>query len=248
MAKIFVDNTDNTVVGVDKFHFSVLETDTPDYIKYGDMYDVPGSIEISATPTVVSESLYADNVAVIVYTATSGVEVTVERTNLPDEILAVLLGNQVDGAIRHVNSGAKSPYVGIAWRQSYSDGSYGYVKLFKGKFQEPENISRTREEGIEFQTRTLTGSFTETRFRHTNGDEEFPLMMIGVTENHPDYDGEGDTWFDQIFETTAAKWEAGKTYGKGNYVEHDGTIYRATVSHEASSDFASDKANWEEVK
>lgn len=244
-AKSYIDKTDNTIVGVDKFHFSELLYDYPDLLKYGDMYDFPGTIEISATPENVNETLYADNAAVIVYTATSAFDVTVERTNLPEEVLAQLLGNAQEGAIRHVNSAAKPPYVGIAWRQLYSDGTYGYVKLFKGKFQEPDNVGRTREDGIDFQTRTIEGRFAETRYVHTTDeDKQFPLMMMGVIENDENYDDEGDTWFDEIFPAQVAEWKTGTNYARGNHVIEDDVIYRAIVGHKASAAFDTDEANW----
>lgn len=244
-AKSYVDKTDNTIVGVDKFHFSVLLNDYPDLLQYGDIYDYPGTIEISATPENVSETLYADNSAVIVYTATSAFDVSLERTNLSDEILAILLGSEVEGAVRHVNSVAKPPYVGIAWRQTYSDGSYGYIKLLKGKFQEPESVSRTREDGVDFQTRTIEGKFTETRFEYEPvGGNKFPLMMMSVMENDEQYDNEGDTWFDEIFPTQVSEWVTGTNYARGNHVINENEIYRAIVGHTSGTTFDSDTANW----
>lgn len=247
-AKSYVDKTDNTVVGVDKFHFSVLENDYPDLLQYGDIYDYPGTIEISATPENVNETLYADNSAVIVYTATSAYDVSIERTNLSDEILAILLGNETEGAIRYVSTVSKPPYVGIAWRQTYSDGTYGYVKLLKGKFEEPETTDRTREDGVDFQTRTLEGRFSATRYEYTTpGGKTFPLMKMSVIENDELYDDEGDTWFDEIFPLQADEWTKSTVYGRGNHVVHEDKIYRALVSHTAGSDFTTDKSNWVEL-
>lgn len=248
MPKVYVDKTNTTIVGVDNFHFSVVENDYPDFIQYGEMYNYPGSIEITATPENINETLYADNTAVIVYTATSSVAVSLERTNLNDDILAVLMGSAKEGAIRHINSAAKSPYVGIAWRQTYSDGTYGWVKLFKGKFQEPANAARTREDSVDFQTRTLEGTFGETRFLQTFDGKAYPLLMASVTENAEGYVAEGDTWFDEILPTTAKAWTASTAYGRGNHVSHDGKFYRAVTSHTSSEAFATDTANWAEVE
>lgn len=247
-AKSYVDKTDNTVVGVDKFHFSVLENDYPDLLQYGDMYDYPGTIEITATPENVNETLYADNAAVIVYTATSAYDVSIERTNLSDEILAILLGNETDGAVRHVSTTSNPPYVGIAWRQTYSDGTYGYVKLLKGKFQEPDTTDRTREDGVDFQTRTLEGRFSATRYEHSlDNGKTFPLMKMSVIENDELYGGEGDDWFNEIFPTQVSEWKTGTVYGRGNHVIEEGDIYRAVVGHTAGETFVSDTDNWVKI-
>lgn len=201
--KKYIEGTDRALVGIDKFHYSVLKKDTPKALEYGDMVELPNTIEASVNPNAITASLYADNKAAISYAAIGNVDVSLTKTYIPNSVLAELLGSPKAGAVRHITSGANSPYVGIAWRQVYSDGKYAYVKLHKGKFSEPEATAHTKEESIEFQTSQINAQFVATAFELEGTDSagksiKFPILMSVVDEMDADYADEGETWFDSM--------------------------------------------------
>lgn len=199
----FIEDTDRALIGIDKFHYARLEKDTPEELTYGEMTHLPNTIEISVTTNAAVESLYADNKPAIVYSTMGNIEVSIERTTIPNEVLSEWVGSPMDGGTRHITSIQDSPYFGVAWRQVYSDGKYGYVKLYKGKFSEPDKTATTKGESIEFQTSEIQAQFAATTHEiegEVNGKtQKFPLLMSVAEEDSPSYTNEGETWFDAMY-------------------------------------------------
>lgn len=245
MATVYIEQTDKTISGIDKLHFSIQEHDRVDFIKYGDMYRFPNTTEITVTPNVSSETFYADDSPVITYAATGDVAVSITQAHLPQLVLATLLGSPVDGAVRHLTSTAKAPYVGIAFRVTMSDDTYQFVKLYKGKFQEPEMTATTKEGSISFQPRTINATFIATSFEKEVGGKTHKLIMSAVDESAEGYKQEGDTWFDSIHEATAPAFVPSASYGKGAVVLHEGKFYRAKATFTATETFV--ESDWEEI-
>ena len=203
MTTKFIENTDRALIGIDKFHYAKLEKDTPAELTYGDMVEFQNTIELSVTTNAEVASLYADNKPAIVYTTMGNIELAMTKTVIPNEVLAEWLGSPMEGGVRHITSAQNSPYYGVAWRQLYSDGKYAYVKLYKGKFTEPDKTATTKEESIEFQTAEITAQFAATTHEvkgEVDGKERsFPLLMSIAEEDSPSYTDEGSTWFDAMY-------------------------------------------------
>lgn len=206
MTTKFVKNTDRTIIGVDNLHYSVLKSDTPEELTYGEMVKFPNTIEISVTVNSETNTLYADNKPAIIYSNIGNVEVSIDKTTIPNSTLGELLGSPMDGGVRHITSTGDSPYVGIAWRQVFSDGKYAYLKLFKGKFSEPDRAARTKEESVDFQTQQITAQFAATNHEIEGKDgDKFPLLMAVAEEEDENYADEGKTWFNAMFPVSGAE-------------------------------------------
>lgn len=241
-----IANTARALIGLDKFHFSVMYADFQDLLVYGDMVSVPETIELNVNTNSQAAVLFADNKPAIAYTTVGVVEVSITKATLPNEFLATLLGNRKVGGVRHITSDQTSPYVGIAWRQLYSDGSYAYVKLFKGKFMEPEMNTRTKEDGVEFQTREIMANFIATSYQEEDDDtEKFSLLMATTDETDPSYTNEGTTWFDNIIAPMYVAWATATVYSVNEAVTNGGNIYRCIEAHTAAATFVTDVAKWE---
>lgn len=236
-----IANTDRVIIGVDEFHYAKLFKDDSSALQHGTVKRFPLTIEINVNTNSATETLFADNQPAIVYTTIGVVEVTMNRTNLPNEFLSDALGSPVDGGIRYATSTQIAPYVGIAWRQLYSDGTYAYVKLYKGKFSEPEHNAKTKEDGVEFQTREIMGNFVSTLFKHTVNTVDFPLLMAIADETDAGYVAEGDTWFDYIFANPLA-WVTATPYVVDNVRSYDGTVYACIENHTSTASF--DPTKW----
>lgn len=247
MADRTVSNTARALIGLDKFHYSVLLDDNAGGLIYGGMVAVPETIEANINTNSQSATLFADNKPAITYTTVGVVELSLTKATLPNEFLSVVLGNKMVGAVRHTTSTQNAPYVGVAWRQLYSDGSYAYVKLFKGKFSEPELNTKTKEDGVEFQTRAITGNFIATTFEETADDAStFPLLMATTDETDPAYTNEGTTWFTAMTEVVPA-WVTGTVYAVNDAVINGGNVYKCITAHTAGATFLADTAKWDEL-
>lgn len=207
MSVKYIKGTDKAIIGVDNLHYAKNLTDAPTELTYGEMNSLPNTISISVAMNSTTETLYADNKAAIVYSSMGNVEVTMERTHLPEEVLAEWLGSTMEGGTRHINQEQNSPYYGIAWRNVFSDGTYAYIKLYKGKFTEPDKSVTTKGESIEFQTQEIVGNFVSTIYQHgvTEGAKKknISLLMSVADEGSEAYTDEGVTWFDTMFEPAA---------------------------------------------
>lgn len=247
MAKGYIDGTDKAIIGVDNFHYAKQLIDRPDVAIYGDIMKFPNIINATATPSAVEATLYADNKAVIQYTGVGNVAVSLEFASLPSQVAADLVGSPRTGAVKHTSGDQSAPYVGISWRQLYNTGEYSYVKLYKGQFQEPEVAAQTKGDSIEFQTRTLTGTFVSTAFEGTTGSTVFSYLMDTVDEADPLYADEGETWFDAFLEGTAPAWVTATRYVVGAVVTNAGKTYRCIKTHTSAATFSTDAANWSEL-
>lgn len=200
MAVTEITNTDRARVGVDKFHYAILTADTNAALTYGEFKAAPGTISIGVSLENVSGTLYADNKAVITYQSIGTATVTIERTTITDDMKKDIMGSPMVKSTRYVTPGTSSPYVGVAFRMLYSDGTYQYVKLYKGKFSEPELSVSTKGESIEFQTESIEGTFVSTIHEVNIGTAEaprlVPLMMATLDETTEGYlPAEGAAWF-----------------------------------------------------
>jgi phi13 family phage major tail protein len=198
-------DTQKVRIGVKNLHFAILNSDTASGLAYETPYKVPGLIKIDTTPGTNVDTLYADNKPAIVYSTVGSVEVSIEKDSLPDDLLAHILGRPTEGAVNYVTGNNNAPYVAVMFEQTYSDGTSSYVKLFKGKFTEPDNSNETKNGSVNFQTGTINGSFVATNFEKDFGSgKNEPLVMATVDESSADYAGEGLTWFDNVYEAEPA--------------------------------------------
>jgi len=190
--------------GVKNLHFAILNEDTQSNLAYATPVKVPGLIRIDVNPGSNIDTLYADNKASIVYSVVGSVEVTIEKDSLPDDLLAELLGRKKEGATNYVTNNNTAPYVAIMFEQTYSNGSSSYVKLYKGKFSEPDSSNETKNDSVNFQTGEITAQFVATEFEKDFGGKTEALVMATADEDSEGYVDEGVTWFDYVYQPASA--------------------------------------------
>jgi phi13 family phage major tail protein len=198
-------DTQKVRIGVKNLYFALLNSDTPSGLAYESPYKVPGLIKIDTNPGTNVDTLYADNKPAIVYATVGTVEVTIEKDSLPDDLLAEILGRPTEGAVNYITGNNNAPYVAVMFQQTYSDGTSSFVKLFKGKFTEPDNSNETKNDSVNFQTGTITGSFVATNIEKDFGSGRIePIIMATADESSNDYANEGTTWFDYVYQAEPA--------------------------------------------
>jgi len=193
--------TQKVRTGVRNLYVAVLNSDTVDSLAYETPIRVPGLIRVDVNPGSNIDTLYADNKAAIVYSTVGSVEVTLEKDSLPDDLLSLLLGRPTDAGVTYVTNTNSAPYVALMFEQTYSNGSSSYVKLYKGKFTEPDVSNETKNDSVNFQTGEITGQFVATNFEKTfAGGRVESLVMSTADEDSENYTNEGDTWFDYVYQ------------------------------------------------
>lgn len=127
-------------IGVDKYTFFKVESDTESGVTYGDPVHLKGVVEISPTDAGGSDIFDADNGA---YEAASYIEkIGHEITNadIPPEVDAAWRGITMKDGVVEVGNDTKTVYFGVAWRILKSDGTYRYVRYYKGAYSFASNV------------------------------------------------------------------------------------------------------------
>lgn len=127
-------------IGVDKYTFFNVISDTTEGITYGEAVSLKGVVEIAPTDAGGSDIFDADNGA---YEAASYIEkIGHEITNadIPPEVDAAWRGITPKNGVVEVGNDTKTVYFGVAWRILKSDGTYRYVRYYKGAYSFASNV------------------------------------------------------------------------------------------------------------
>ena len=152
------------LIGLDKLYYALLTKDDSTGVTYGTPKRIEGAIEIKTEPQTNSNTLYADNMAFAVETAQGEVKVSVNIEDLPLEVHAELLGHTISNGVMISSGDDKAPDVALLFESKKRGGGIRYVKLLKGKFQEPAENPKTQTDSPEYVTPTLEGTFVNRQF------------------------------------------------------------------------------------
>ena len=142
-------------IGVDKYTFFNLVSDDSKGAVYGEGINLKGIVEIAPTDAGGSDTFDADNGA---YETTSYIEkIGHEITNadIPPEVDAMWRGLERRNGVVEVGNDTPTVYFGVAWRVMKSDGSYRYVRYYKGSYSFASNVggkTKTSDGSVEKQT------------------------------------------------------------------------------------------------
>jgi phi13 family phage major tail protein len=150
-------------IGLNNLHYALLTADpVGGTAAYSAPVPIPGIIAGNINPNSSMETLFADDGPSETATALGQIELELNVKDLPLDVQAVLLGHDapVNGILER-KSDDVPPWVAIGFSSLQSNGGYRYVWLLKGKFGLPELSHQTKQEGIEFQTPTINGTFVK---------------------------------------------------------------------------------------
>jgi phi13 family phage major tail protein len=174
------------ITGLKKLYYAVMtdeETETYSTVKY-----FPGLREITVTPNEETASIYAENQEWDIDSALGEIEVSMDVTDVPTDIVSEILGKQLAQTGGYIdNANDVKPYIALMFEKTLSSGVTEYVTLYKGKFNIPEDKAKTKEGKPEFQSKTLGGRFIPLK----NGMWKYPARS-------------NDTGFDKV--TWDTKW------------------------------------------
>ena len=145
-------------IGVDKYTFFPI-TEEDGEITYGTAVPLPGTVEIAPTDEGGADVFDADNGA---YDSSSYVEnIGHEITNadIPPKVDAAWRGLELKDGLVEVGTHTATPYFGVAWRILKSDGTYRYVRYYKGSYSFASNVGGTTKPSsgsVERQTAQAT--------------------------------------------------------------------------------------------
>ncbi|MGM9935772.1 MAG: major tail protein [Candidatus Ornithomonoglobus sp.] len=149
-------------IGIDMYHYFPIASEAEDgAITYGAAVALPGVTQISPSDSGGNAVFDADNGAYcnVSYLENLGHELT--NADIPEETDAAWRGLEL-GANGVLEVGEpKTVYFGVAWRQKKADGTYRYVRYYKGSYSFASNTGGQTQPSSgapEFQTATATFS------------------------------------------------------------------------------------------
>lgn len=159
---------DTVRIGLSDLYAFPLKNDEKGNLAYGAPFKIAPAVSASISPSTSDDAFYADDVALISNQTISSIAVELETADIKDEIVAKLMGLEIDEkGVVHDNVNKVAPKVALAFRSLKSNNKYKYVVLYKGSFGVGEDEYATKEDSISFKTTTITGTFLPTVF---NGD------------------------------------------------------------------------------
>lgn len=162
-------------VGVDKYTFFPLTADTAEALTYGDAVSLPGTVEIAPTDAGGSDVFDADNGAYVVETYLEKIGHEITNADIPPEVDAMWRGLTKDeSGVISVKSGITTKYFGVAWRVQKSDGTYRYIRYFKGSYSFASNVGgKTRPSTGASEKQTAKATYTAVQTEHDDRYYEY---------------------------------------------------------------------------
>ena len=127
-------------IGVDKYTFFKVNEDSVCGTVYGEAYNLKGTVVFAPTDSGGSDVFDADNGA---YEASSYIEKLghdITNADIPPEVDAMWRGLTRKNGVVEGGNDVKTVYFGVAWRILKSDGSYRYVRYYKGSYSFASNV------------------------------------------------------------------------------------------------------------
>lgn len=151
------------IKNIRRAYFAVMTNDEAGNITYAPTVYLEGLREITVTANEQSGEIYAEGTVWDQEYEIGNATVTLDLTDLSPENYATLLGKKVAAGGGLIdNKDDMAPYVALMYEKVMTDGTVEYATLYKGKFSIPEDKGKTREGNVEYQTKSIAGTFIPT--------------------------------------------------------------------------------------
>ena len=184
-------------IGVDKYYYFPIKADTATETTYGDAKPLPGLVEIAPTDTGGSDTFDADNGA---YSTTNYIEKMgheITNADIPPNVEAEWRGLTLKNGGVEVGGDTKTVYFGVAWRVLKQDGTYRYVRYYKGSYSLASNVGgKTKPSSGAPESQTAKATYTAVK---RDSDEAYYYVLdeadlpTGVTKSTLE-----DKWFSDM--------------------------------------------------
>lgn len=156
-----MNNKPLPTIGVDKYTFFKVLTDDSEGTTYGEPYTLKGTVQISPTDNGGEDTFDADNGAYEIETYIEKIGHEIENADIPPEVDAMWRGLEKKNGAVLVSKLVTRNYFGVAWRILKSDGTYRYVKYFKGTYSFASNVGgKTKPSSGAAEKQTAKATFT----------------------------------------------------------------------------------------
>lgn len=167
-------NTVNTkkplpTIGVDRYTFFNVVSDTAEGIEYGEAQHLRGTVEITPSDAGGSDTFDADNGAYETSTYIEKLGHDITNADIPPEVDALWRGLERKNGVVEVGNDTRTVYFGVAWRILKSDGTYRYVRYYKGSYSFASNVGgKTKPSSGSIEKQTAKATYTAVQRDYDN--------------------------------------------------------------------------------
>lgn len=150
----------SATVGIDKFYYAVLQSDTEESVVYEKEVRLPFVQNVNIETEQEIAKAFGDNKVAEMAVSTGVSTVEFQFHALPLEDRVALLGLEDEDGLVIQRSQVNPPYVAVVLEKTKGDGSAELVGLTKGMFTLPSTEAQTKEDSLEFGSDTISGEFS----------------------------------------------------------------------------------------
>lgn len=178
-------------VGFRDLHWAELLEDDMMGVKYDTPIPIAGAIEGKTNPKSETVKLEADDGIFASASKFGGADIEFNVADLPFDVYAKLLGKKVIKGQVVDRTTDVAPYGALMYRISKDNGKSRYSVLYKVKFSQPDEESKTSGEKLDYQTAKIKGTSLERRY-----DKAWRNRL---DEDEPSFDQEvAKNWFKEV--------------------------------------------------
>jgi len=191
-----------SVVGVDSVYYAIVTQDDANGYVVGSPQPLVPAMELKASPSTSVETQYADNGPFDNASAEGDTVLELSAPNIPEAILAQLLGSTHDSASGRSFDDADpslAPYFALGYRFKKSNGSFRYRWYLKCRAEKPSEEAQSQSDKVSYKPQTLKITALTTIYKFDllgNGSK-----MKGVKRVHGDADTTSfvsTNWFNAV--------------------------------------------------
>jgi len=176
--------------GLEQVHIAFFsETSTPENPSWDDPILIKGAVSFSTSPEGEESEFYADNTKYFTHTSNNGYTGELEMANIPDDVLADMLGMTIDNNGMLVESADDEPKEFALMGQIQGDAKNRRFVYYRCKASRPGQESSTTEASVTPTTDTISLTILPL---------ESNKLIKGVIELKDSNQTVYDNFFDQV--------------------------------------------------
>jgi len=180
------------IVGLENLVYAKLETDEETGATYSEVKPFAPAITASVSTAQNSATQYADNGPIAVVTQIGETTLTLTVDEIPQEVLADVLGQELKNGVIAYKQDAVPPYLALGFVGNKVNDEKRMVWLTKGRFSIPSDEWNTKTDSPEFQNQEIEGTFIRRDY-----DRVFKIVGDTDEEGFKPYEA---TFFDTVFD------------------------------------------------
>src|SRR3990172_10565002 len=184
-------------VGLDSLYVAAVTADSSSAYTAGTPEIFAPAAEANQAPVTNFDVQFADDQAYDVFSGEGETKISMQVTNLPPQMLALITGKVFNAASGRVwDNGGSAPFYALAFRSKKANGKYRYYQFLKGKFDMPAEEAVTLGDTPEPKVMTLTYTAIRTTYKWNLGSVTDSVKRTFGDEDTTNFSATG--WFSQV--------------------------------------------------